>query len=60
MQINSPDQLDLARRVLRAYGNDWSKLRANSTRGDDGVLYVQPITPRAPVARQSLRAAPAR
>lgn len=40
MQINSPEQLALGRRLLRAYGNSWGNVTAAGTRGEDGVLYV--------------------
>lgn len=40
MRLNSEASLELARSVLRQYGNDWSKMRAAGHLDKDGVLIV--------------------
>jgi hypothetical protein len=39
--INSPEQLETARKVFHAFGCDWGAVEAASTIGEDGVYRVR-------------------
>lgn len=48
MRINAPEKVELARAMLRAYGNSWERIRAAGVMRD-GVVYV-PMPPTGAVA----------